>query len=233
MDNNTNTSSDQQTCSCSRVKELKQRVSHIAILFGAVLLFVGFSFLVIRDVKPSVVEQGEPEGVHNGYRYVDLGLSVNWAEQNIGATEENPIGDRFAWAEIDTKDQFVEEGYTYIGAEMHSIERKRNHDAASHFYGRGWRMPTKDEVAELIEKCSWEPIAEEGRSGYNVIGPNGNSIFIPADTSATGDMAAIAIWSATADVEESAAYSLQVNDSKGAVVTAPAYMGLNVRAVTE
>lgn len=41
-------------------------------------------------------------------------------------------------------------------------------------------MPTYDEMEELIEKCSWEWIEQNGVSGYKVIGPNGYSIFLPA-----------------------------------------------------
>ena len=37
-------------------------------------------------------------------------------------------------------------------------------------------MPTKIEFQELIEKCLWT----ECEKGYNVTGPNGNSIFLPA-----------------------------------------------------
>ena len=41
-------------------------------------------------------------------------------------------------------------------------------------------MPTYYEMEELIEKCSWEWIEQNGTNGYKVTGPNGNSIFLPA-----------------------------------------------------
>ena len=43
-------------------------------------------------------------GIHNGYEYVDLGLSVKWATYNIGATTSEGFGDYFAWGEVEPKD---------------------------------------------------------------------------------------------------------------------------------
>lgn len=52
-------------------------------------------------------------------------------------------------------------------------------DVALQLLGEGWRMPTLDELNELMEKCTWtfETIGEQ--KGYTVTGPNGNSIFLP------------------------------------------------------
>lgn len=38
-------------------------------------------------------------------------------------------------------------------------------------------LPTKEQFEELREKCTWTGSEE----GWNVEGPNGNSIFLPAD----------------------------------------------------
>lgn len=43
----------------------------------------------------------------------------------------------------------------------------------------GWRMPTKDEINELIEGCKWTWCTYKGITGYKVEGANGNSIFLP------------------------------------------------------
>lgn len=40
-------------------------------------------------------------------------------------------------------------------------------------------MPTKAEANELIYYCTWEPATLNGVSGFEVTGPNGNSIFLP------------------------------------------------------
>ena len=41
-------------------------------------------------------------------------------------------------------------------------------------------MPTREEFEELIDNCTWEWTSKGGHNGYKVIGPNGNSIFLPA-----------------------------------------------------
>lgn len=40
-------------------------------------------------------------------------------------------------------------------------------------------VPTVTEFQELLECCKWE--WNKKKTGYNVIGPNGNSIFLPAE----------------------------------------------------
>ena len=37
------------------------------------------------------------ETFHNGYRYVDLGLSVMWADANVGAENPEDYGNYFSW----------------------------------------------------------------------------------------------------------------------------------------
>ena len=46
--------------------------------------------------------------------------------------------------------------------------------------GSPWRMPTIDELQELIDNCTWIWTTQDGVNGYQVDGPNGNAIFLPA-----------------------------------------------------
>ena len=41
-------------------------------------------------------------------------------------------------------------------------------------------MPTLNEINELRNNCTWKWITQNGMNGRLVIGPNGNSIFLPA-----------------------------------------------------
>jgi hypothetical protein len=41
-------------------------------------------------------------------------------------------------------------------------------------------MPTKAEMQELLNNCTWEWINTNGVNGYKVTGPSGASIFLPA-----------------------------------------------------
>lgn len=47
--------------------------------------------------------------------------------------------------------------------------------------GDGARMPTNDEINELLQFCSWEKRSRNNINGYNLIGPNENHIFLPME----------------------------------------------------
>lgn len=56
-------------------------------------------------------------------------------------------------------------------------------DVAHVKLGSNWRMPTKEECAELMDLCTWTSTDNyngTGVKGMTVTGPNGNSIFLPA-----------------------------------------------------
>ena len=53
-------------------------------------------------------------------------------------------------------------------------------DAATQQLGSPWRMPTVDEIKELLDKCTWTWTTQDGVNGCQVDGPNGNAIFLPA-----------------------------------------------------
>ena len=53
-------------------------------------------------------------------------------------------------------------------------------DAAYVNLGGKWRMPTDAEMTELRESCTWKWTSRDGVNGVDVIGPNGNYIFLPA-----------------------------------------------------
>lgn len=71
---------------------------------------------------------------------VDLGLSVNWAEKNIGSEEETEAGTDFAWGEIETKDEYLLENHKYIigvGGYYKLIMSKYNEDDGKNVLERG------------------------------------------------------------------------------------------------
>ena len=53
-------------------------------------------------------------------------------------------------------------------------------DAACVNWGPQWRMPTLEQIQELVDKCYWQWTQKNDVNGYLVTGPNGNSIFLPA-----------------------------------------------------
>lgn len=111
----------------------------------------------------------------NQYEPIDLGLSVKWANQNMGATKTNICGYKFGWSELTPR-----KAYSWKDNNIPKIENissNSKYDVASAKLGNGWRMPTLDEMKELKEKCKW--VYSTNKKGYDIYGPNGNSIFMP------------------------------------------------------
>lgn len=116
------------------------------------------------------------------YDFVDLGLpsGSKWATCNVGANSPTEYGNYYAWGEIEPKESYTEENCLTLELEMEDISGNPQYDAARANWGGGWRIPTQEELDELIEVCEWEWTNEGGNDGYRVTGPNGNSIFLPA-----------------------------------------------------
>ncbi len=113
---------------------------------------------------------------------VDLGLSVKWAPCNLGGTPSSPAGEYFCWGETEVKRYSHRFNYTHYDPLSDSYDDLGEsicgtvYDPATMCWGADWRLPTAEEMKELIEKCTWT------RSGYDAVitGPNGNSIKLPA-----------------------------------------------------
>lgn len=126
-------------------------------------------------------EQKEPVS----YEYVDLGLSVNWATFNVGATVPEGFGNYYAWGEVQKKKSYNIYTYrwnNYIGQYATSILKPED-DVAHEIWGGDWRMPTKEEFQELIDNCIWQLTTINGIGGYRVTsrkdGYTERSIFLP------------------------------------------------------
>lgn len=130
------------------------------------------------------------DGKHEGHGYVDLGLSVKWATCNVGATSPEDYGHYFAWGETSTKERYDYDNsptyglsYTELRSQGYIDSEGKltpQYDVATANWGGDWRMPTEAEQEELLNYCTWIWTAQNGVNGYNVKGPNGNSIFLPA-----------------------------------------------------
>lgn len=118
----------------------------------------------------------------NGHEYVDLGLpsGLKWAACNIGAKTPEDYGEYFAWGETNPKDEYTEENSLTYGKYFDDISGDFRYDAARANWGNQWRMPTLDEINELIEHCNWQYVNYNGVCGAKVTGPNGKKIFLPA-----------------------------------------------------
>ena len=110
---------------------------------------------------------------------IDLGLPSGtlWADRNVGAESPEDYGDYFRFGETTpcTKDS---DSYIYDDIEGDIAGTDR--DAATVILGEQFRMPTKEQIKELITECSRQWTIFGGVNGVKVTGPNGNSIFLPA-----------------------------------------------------
>lgn len=115
---------------------------------------------------------------------IDLGLSIKWASWNIGASKPEDYGGYFAWGETIEKEIYDESNYSHgdyytssnlLGDNICNTQ----YDAAHVLWGDDWRLPSKDEIDELIENCSRKLTEINGVAGWQFTGPNGNSIFLP------------------------------------------------------
>lgn len=130
---------------------------------------------------------------------VDLGLSVKWAVCNLGATKPEEYGDFYAWGETSPKPDYMDydadtykykdkNAGTYYSTkyDKYNGEDKKEvleaeDDAATVTLKGSWRMPTYSECLELVNKCTWTTKVVNNINGYLVTGPNGKSIFLPAN----------------------------------------------------
>ncbi|MBO4663146.1 MAG: hypothetical protein J5663_01895 [Bacteroidaceae bacterium] len=88
---------------------------------------------------------------------VDLGLSVLWADHNLGGECVTDSG---------------------ISLPMETKGKKKVVDTAKLMWGGGWHSPTIAQMQELIDECDWRSTKQDGVEGYIVTGPNGNTIFV-------------------------------------------------------
>lgn len=118
-------------------------------------------------------------GTLNGHEWVDLGLPSGtlWATCNIGATSPQEYGNYYAWGETSTKGSYTADNYTYS---LNPTILPSSADAATANWGSGWRLPTKEEMEELLNNCSGIWTSQSSVNGRLFTGPNGNSIFLPA-----------------------------------------------------
>jgi hypothetical protein len=106
---------------------------------------------------------------------VDLGLSVKWAECDVGASSPFESGRYFGWADP-TGNKVSTDLNDYPSATPPWEISRTKYDMARVNWGGNWRLPTEKECQELVDKCDWKWTG----NGMEVTGPNGESIFLPA-----------------------------------------------------
>ena len=177
--------------------------------------------------------------IDNVHEYTDLGLSVLWANTNLGAEKPEDYGYYFAWGETETKQEFTVDNYRYADNDGYTTLPQNiaatEYDAAAILWKGNWRMPTIEEIEELTKECTWTWTSINNINGYRVVGPSGKDIFLPAagqwrnepiNVGATGYY-----WSASiSDEYSTAAYNLNFTGFTGRWSANRAY-GFSIRPV--
>ena len=139
--------------------------------------------------------------------YVDLGLpsGLKWAKCNVGAKKETDYGLYFKWGETSgvsgslvgkcSDENYSLASYKYCDGPYDTLTKYNTlslygenpdnittlesvDDAATQIMGVDWRMPTKDEIQELIDNTDSEWVED-----FNGTGVNGRKFTSKADTS--------------------------------------------------
>ena len=118
----------------------------------------------------------------SSFEYVDLGLSVLWATQNIGASEPNDHGNYYAWGMTTVYNIQDKRWDEIIDPGLNAVLTPDN-DVANVRWGNDWRMPTVEEFIELKENCTWKLGKNGDIMGYYVYGTRqgytDSYIFLP------------------------------------------------------
>lgn len=153
--------------------------------------------------KPDEPNNGGDNNHLNGHEYVDLGLPSGtlWATCNVGADSPEDYGDYYAWGDTLPKTMYDWKSYPYAtfvdghyeltkycmdsccgfnGFVDYVTVLEPVDDAVTANWGTGWRMPTKEEWAELYQNTTFIWTSQNGIEGRLLTGSNGNSIFLPA-----------------------------------------------------
>ena len=188
-----------------------------------------------------------------GAEAVDLGLSVKWANMNVGATAPEAYGDYFAWGETAAKSNYSWDTYNLCNGSENTMTKyclfstfgtvddktalEFSDDAARVNWGDLWRMPTKEELDELRKMCTWMWTSQNGVSGYKVVGPNGNFIFLPVagyryESILDEEGSDAYYWSSSLSAGGSdSAYILFFGSANVRILNNERFLGISVRAV--
>ena len=177
-----------------------------------------------------------------GRKLVDLGLTSGtlWSNINMGASSCDDSGDYYAWGETEPKSSYTKSNYTYTG-KQEDISGSSN-DVAHVKWGGAWRMPTRADLQELVNSCTWTEVTLYGRNMYKVEGPNGNFIYIAkrgsmSNASLANDGSRASIWTSnlntTEDVNNDNAYGSAFYGNNRSIDAVARYLGYTVRPVVK
>jgi hypothetical protein len=145
--------------------------------------------IVIQPKVSKEVKNSTQANICNGHKYIDLGLSVYWADMNIGASSPEEIGIGYIWGDSngwiikETKESIFKRLYNYK-PQVDVISGNERYDTSTNMWGSYWRMPKPSDFEELVSKCEFIIIDEDH---VKLKGPNGNYIVLHIGAYWTGE----------------------------------------------
>ena len=125
---------------------------------------------------------------------VDLGLSVLWADMNIGAESATDVGTYFAWGETvgytdeNNYDKYKYDWDTYKWGQANQQTKynttdgltrlEDDDDAAIQNWGGSWRMPTRTEMDELINNTDRERVVIDDHVYFKLMNKSDHEKYI-------------------------------------------------------
>lgn len=166
------------TDKCSMKKLEVSRIAFVSLLIAS---FAGRANAAQKSIADTITVQELNMLVSND-TVVDLGLSVDWSNFNIGAKNICDNGDYFAWGETAPKTFFDKTNSKTYGLNTYELKREEivneygdltpAYDAAATLWGAKYRMPNQEEVNELFTSCEIKGYivkTEENRLVYGVM----------------------------------------------------------------
>lgn len=198
-----------------------------------------YYYVAYLDLGAGMVYGEEKSFITTGHTFdldndlVDLGLSTKWAKYNVGAISESEMGGLFGFGDMLGLNTSLDPAQYASG----DVYRTASDLAYKVFEGKV-TMPTIAEFEELFRLCKKEWTEMEGVAGYKFIGPNGNSIFMPAAGSRTqGTTTGVGVdgyyLSGSINLSDNRfAMSYHFNSSTAIRATTPVYQALAIRPVS-
>ena len=240
--------------------------------FDSILFITSVAGLLFFSISCKKVENDEWMAEIVIPEAVDLGLSVKWASFDVGASMPGEVGYYISWGEIAPKTvQYNWKNYSWTRGGYASLIKynynsefgknpdyrvflKKEDDIASVVYGGDWRMPTRNEIKELLEaKFLTKTVERVGdvdclritssKTGQSIILPAGGQCWQKSDPSNCNRYGYF--WSAELDYTTNPLMVENHDPSKAILLllslvdgedflrfsSSPRYCGENVRAV--
>lgn len=165
----------------------------------------------------------------------DLGLSIEWATFNLGASNEFEAGSLVGWGDntLVCKSQKL---FYYPTKNPPSTLIGTDYDPAQVVFGDKWRMPTSHEFQELIDSCTW--VWDEDNKGYQVTSNvNGESLFLPVAGYRNGEAVSEGTilngyyWTAMLSGSDTHAKAAVLEEGSTTIKSMERYLGLLIRPV--